>query len=596
MTHQEKLSTLRQAMSFHGIQAYFIPNSDPHQSEYLPEHWRIMPWLTGFSGSSGNVVVTADFAGVWTDSRYFIQAEQQLRGTGFELVKLTIPHTAEYIDWMVEHCPEGSSVGIDGNLLSLASKRAMETAFSAKKLKIKDVGNLIAGMWEDRPALPLGEIFAHEEHFAGKSRVAKLEALRQLMAEQGIHYHLCTALDEIAWIFNLRGTDVEYNPVPLAYALIDPCEVSLFIDRAKVPAALAEELQQQGIKLAPYTQIQGRLKQLQGNKPIYYEAGKTSFQLAQCIPANLPKMEGMHLSTRLKAIKNAREIEQIREVMVKDGVAMIRFLMWLEESVGKIDITEVSAADKLESFRAEQAHFVGPSFSTIAGYQGNGAIVHYRAEPETAANLHAEGIFLLDSGGQYLDGTTDITRTIALGPPSEEAMRDFTLVLKGHIAIATAIFPEGTRGYQIEGFARRALWAYGMNYGHGTGHGVGFFLNVHEGPQTLGTGASGRSATPFELGMLTSNEPGVYHQDRYGIRTENLILCVEHSESEAFGKFLAFETVTLCPIDVSLIDTSRLSTEELDWLNAYHDEVRKKLSPHLAGEEVSWLEKKTAHI
>lgn len=596
MTHQEKLSALRQAMTFQGVHAYFIPNSDPHQSEYLPEHWRIMPWLTGFTGSSGNVVVTADFAGVWTDSRYFIQAEQQLAGTGFELVKLTIPHTAEYIDWMVEQCPEGSTVGIDGNLLSLASKRAMEAAFRSKNLLIKDVGNLIAGIWEDRPGLPSGEVFAHEEVFAGKSRIDKLEAVRQLMAQQGIHYHLYTALDEIAWLFNLRGTDVEFNPVPLAYALIDPCDATLFIDRNKVPAALAEELQQQGIKLAPYTQIQGRLRQLNGKKSVYYEPGKTSFQLSQCIPANSPKIEGMHLSTPLKAIKNEREIEQIRQVMIKDGVAMVRFLKWLEASVGKMEITEVSAAEKLEAFRAEQEHFVGPSFSTIAGYQGNGAIVHYRAEPETAANLQPEGIFLLDSGGQYLDGTTDITRTVALSPASEEAKRDFTLVLKGHIAIATSIFPKGTRGYQLEGLARRALWAHGMNYGHGTGHGVGFFLNVHEGPQTLGTGASGRSATPFEVGMLTSNEPGIYHQDRYGIRIENLILCVEHSESEAFGQFLAFETVTMCPIDLSLIDKSLLSQEEITWFNAYHDEVREKLSPLLSEEEVAWLEEKTTHI
>lgn len=589
MTHPEKLAALRQTMKFLGLSAYYLPNSDPHQSEYLAEHWRLMPWLTGFTGSAGNVVVTADFAGVWTDSRYFIQAEQQLTGTGFELVKLTIPHTAEYLDWLAEQVPEGGTIGLDGNLVSMSRMEAMQSMFASKGISIKDVGNLLGPIWEDRPSLPVGEVFVHEVAFAGQSRTDKLLAVRKIMAEQDIHYHLFTALDEIAWLLNLRGTDVDYNPVAMAYALINPCEATLFIDQAKLSEAVAEELRSTGIQLAPYTQIQGRLKQLKGEKSVYLEPGKTSYQLAQCIPDGIQKKTGPHLSTLLKSIKNEQEIAHIHEVMVKDGVAIVRFLMWLEENVGHVEIDEYTAGEQLERFRAEQEHFVGSSFSTIAGYQGNGAIVHYRAEADTAAALKPEGILLLDSGGQYLDGTTDITRTIALGTPTAEQKRDFTLVLKGHIAIATAIFPEGTKGYQLEGFARRALWAHGMNYGHGTGHGVGFFLNVHEGPQTLGTGASGRAATAFQPGMLTSNEPGIYHEGRYGIRIENLVLCVEHSESEAFGKFLAFESVTLAPMDMSLVEDSLLTDEERGWLRHYHEMVWEKLSPRLSEVEKGWL-------
>ena len=472
MTHQEKLSSLRQAMSLHGISAYYLPNSDPHQSEYLAEHWRLMPWLTGFTGSAGNVVVTADFAGVWTDSRYFIQAEQELSGTGFELVKLKIPHTPEYIEWMVEHIPEGGTLGIDGNLISLSSYWKLEGAFRKKMIRIKDVGNLLDSIWEDRPPLPQVPIFVHEETYAGKSRIEKLEEVRKLMAEKDVHYHLFTALDEIAWLLNIRGSDVSYNPVAMAYVLLDPCEISLFIDQTKIPSNVEEALRNDGIRIAPYSQIQGRLKQLNQEKLIYLESAKTSYQLFQNIPLEMPRKDGMHLSTPLKSIKNEREIEHIRTVMVKDGIAMVRFLKWLEESVGKEEMTEVSVAEKLESFRAKQAHFIGPSFGTIAGYRGNGAIVHYSAKPETAASLKPEGIFLLDSGGQYLDGTTDITRTIALGIPTAEEKRDFTLVLKGHIAIATAIFPEGTKGYQIESFAKAStlvsgyeLWPWHRTWG-----------------------------------------------------------------------------------------------------------------------------------
>lgn len=596
ITTKTKLSGLRELLSENNLDAYFIPNTDPHQSEYIAGHWKTLAWISGFTGSAGNIVVSPEFAGLWTDSRYFIQGERQLKDSGIELMKLKIPHTPEYIEWMVENLPENGRVGVDGKLISLAMVERLKKAFAAKKLQIIDVGDLFEKLWQDRPSIPYSPVFVHELAFAGKSRTEKLKEIREAMTEKGVDSHLLTTLDDIAWTFNIRGGDVSYNPVAICYALITQNEATLFINPAKVSDEVKRELEGDGIILKEYETIGEALSQLSADKPMYCDPSKVSLWLKGFLPEGIKVEKGMSLSTPLKSIKNDTEVDHIRNVMIKDGVAMVRFLMWLEENVGKAELTEVSVAEQLEAFRAQQPDFKGPSFGTIAGYQGNGAIVHYSAEPETAASLHPEGIFLLDSGGQYLDGTTDITRTVALGPSTADQRRDFTLVLKGHIALATAIFPEGTRGYQLEGFARRAIWAQGMNYGHGTGHGVGFFLNVHEGPQTIGSGASGSLASAFQPGMLTSNEPGLYHEGKYGIRTENLVLCVSHSESEAFGKFLAFETVTLCPIDTSLLDRSLMTSEELKWLNAYHLQVFEKLSPHLSKDEEKWLKNKAQAI
>ena len=595
MNAGEKISKLRALMQAQNLDAYLIPNTDPHQSEYIAEHWRSMTWLSGFTGSAGNIVITHDFAGLWTDSRYFIQGERQLKGTGIELMKLKIPHTPEYIDWMVETLPEKGRVGIDETLFSLGKIRQMQEAFKSKGLKIVSAGDLIADVWEGRPSIPLNPIFEHDVKYAGRSRREKLSAIRENMNSESVDYHLITTLDDIAWIFNIRGNDVEYNPVGIAYALISQNHATLFISNQKVNTGLRNSLENDGVELAPYEEIENRLKEL-GESTILFDPAKTSLKLYEAIPSETARQEGIHLSTPMKAIKNEVETQYIRSTMIKDGVAVTRFFKWLEENIGKIHIDEVSAGEKLTAFRAEQEHFIGESFSTIAGYRAHGAIVHYRATPDIAFDLKPEGLFLLDSGGQYLDGTTDITRTVALGPPTTEEKRDFTLVLKGHIALARAVYPEGTQGYRIEGLARQALWSHGLDYGHGTGHGVGFFLNVHEGPQSISSRPSASKLSDLKPGMLTSNEPGVYHEDKYGIRTENLVLTVEHSDSEAFGKFFAFETVTLCYIDLNLVDKDLMNQEEIDWLNDYHQMVFERLSPRLEAEEVEWLRGKTERI
>ncbi|MEM6800660.1 MAG: aminopeptidase P family protein [Bacteroidota bacterium] len=591
---KEALSALRSILTERGLFALIIPNTDPHQSEYIADYWKVMQFLSAFSGSTGNIVITQDFAGVWTDSRYFIQAENQLAEGEFELVKLNIPHTPEYLDWIEEKAPDGAKVGIDGRLFSMALVQKMEKIFADKALEIIDTGDIISPIWSNRPILPLAPIFEHELSFVGKSREQKLREVRQDMQEKGATYTLISSLDDIAWLYNIRGNDVKYNPTSLAYSLIGMQEAKLFIHPSKVSDSLREKLSKD-VQLLSYDALEVSLSEIPADSKLYLDPGKNSYSLLDSIPDHVEVFQGMNLTTLPKALKNETEIAHIKACMVKDGVAMTRFLIWLEDSVGKMEITEVSAAEKLESFRAEEEHFMGPSFGTIAGYNGNGAIVHYSAEAESCASLTAKGIFLLDSGGQYLDGTTDITRTVTLGSPTEEEKRDFTLVLKGHIGIATAVFPSGTRGQQIEASARRALWKYGLNYGHGTGHGVGFFLNVHEGPQTMGSGASGAQGVPMMPGMLTSNEPGVYHSGKYGIRIENLILCVEDQKTD-FGQFLRFDTVSLCPIDLRLIDSSLLNKEEKTWLNNYHKRVYEQLSPRLNASEKAWLQERTQEI
>ena len=594
MNAKEKLAALRAQMQEQGLDAYIILNTDPHQSEYIAEYFRVMKWLTGFTGSTGTVVVTHDFAGVWTDSRYFIQAEQELKNSGFELVKLKIPHTPEYLDWLVESLSEMNVIGVNGKVCSLAHYDRIEDFCLDSGFELTDAGDLTEGIWQDRPSIPANPIIVHEDHFAGKSVSRKLAEIRKEMQAEGMDFYHISALDEIAWLYNLRGSDIPYNPVFYAYAMVGLENAWLFTSTKSVSEEVYDHLSP-AVEICSYRQWGKVISEIGETEHFVLDPKTSSAHLLNDMPDLLTLMYGESLITPRKAIKNEIEIHNIKRVMEKDGIALIKFLMWLEEAVPLGDISETHAADKLEEFRAEQEHYMGPSFGTIAGYAGNGAIVHYSAKEETAAILKAEGIFLLDSGGQYLDGTTDITRTLALGPPTNEQKRDFTLVLKGHIAIATTIFPEETAGYQIEGFARRALWQHGLDYGHGTGHGVGFFLNVHEGPQSLGSGATGKYATPLEVGMLTSNEPGVYHEGEYGIRTENLILCVPHSETK-FGKFYTFETVTLCPIDKLLIDVSLLDQSEIDWLNEYHRMVHERLAPHLNEGEREWLKEKTSSI
>ncbi|MEM7658173.1 MAG: aminopeptidase P family protein [Bacteroidota bacterium] len=590
------LTALRAKLEEAGIHAYFLPNSDPHQSEYPAPHWRLMPWLTGFTGSAGNVLFTQDFAGVWTDSRYFLQADAELNPMGFELMKLMVPHTPEFLNWMKENLPVGSTLALDGSLVSLSRIRSFEKHLSAKNIQIQDVGDWVSDCWPERPELPMAPLKDHPVKFAGKSREDKLMALREQMKATGATHHLLTSLDEWAWLLNVRGSDVAYNPVAVGYVLVSEETATLFIQPEKVSPQLAKILEEAGVSIDPYEAVGEALAALPKEAVLRFDPARISWQLSQQISGDCQPQEGEHFTTLSKAQKNEVEQQHIRSVMVKDGIAMVRFLRWLEKRVPAGGLTEHEVGKQIHRFRFEQERYVGHSFSPIVGYRGNGAIVHYSAKEGDCAELQPGGMLLVDSGGQYEDGTTDITRTIALGSPTEAERRDFTLVLKGHIALAMAAFPEGTAGYQLEAFARMPLWQHGMTYGHGTGHGVGFYLNVHEGPQSFGRAASGKSAVALAPGMLTSNEPGLYHEGKYGIRIENLMLCVPYTENEAYGKFLALETVTLCPIDQQLIDPAMLTFEEKEWLNQYHQLVLLRLSPFLLAEEQAWLQQQCSPI
>jgi Xaa-Pro aminopeptidase len=590
MMNNLKLKLLREKMKDQEIDAYLIPITDPHLGEYLPGHWRIIEWLTGFTGSAANVVVTAHFAGLWTDSRYFIQAENELKDSGFELVKLNIPHTPEYIDWLEENLGPDPVIAVDGRILPVGTLKLLNAKLGWKNPIIQLNKDLVSGLWTDRPPMPDGRAFEHETRFTGESREEKIRRVRSGMKKLRAGYHLITSLDDIAWLLNIRGSDVSYSPLLTAYVLLSDNSLDLFVDPAKIPHDLENKLANAGVKIYPYHEAANALKKIEGSS-ILITPGTTSAALYYSLPADIEIIEEVSVPTRLKAIKNSTEIRHIKNVMVKDGVALTKFFYWLDKTLGKEKVTEISAADKLLSFRLEQENCQGASFATIAAYNEHGASPHYCSTAESDVELKPEGIFLLDSGGQYLDGTTDVTRTIALAKPTVQQKTDFTLALKGTINLALVKFPLGTKGYQVEILARKALWDRGMNYGHGTGHGVGFFLNVHEGPQTIGTGASGDMKTIFEPGMLTADEPAIYREGEYGFRTENLILCIEKEKTE-YGQFLGFETVTLACIDTSLIDTDLLTGTEKDWITSYHKEGFSKLKGFLRPEEAEWLENK----
>ena len=590
-----KLEAIRSKMKKNGIDAYIIPITDPHLGEYVPDHWKIIRWLTGFTGSAANVVITGSFAGLWTDSRYFIQAESQLKSSGFKLMKLKIPHTPEYISWMVQNLETSSKVAADGRIMPLGIVQMIEKAFTRKKIALDLEQDLVSDIWEDREPMPAAEAFEHPLRFAGKSRKEKIADVRLRMNAMQADYQLLTSLDDIAWLLNIRGGDVKFSPLFTSFSIIAQKEVLLFADSEKIPVSLNKKLESDGLTILPYEQVNTELSKIEGGKSIIITPGTTSASLFRSIPVDVDIIEEISIPTRMKAVKNDVEIENIRQVMIKDGLALTMFFHWLENSVGKMKITEISAANKLLEFRMQQEDCTGPSFATIAGYNEHGALPHYCATPETDVELKREGIFLLDSGGQYYGGTTDVTRTICLGKPDEQQKTDFTLALKGTINLAMVRFPMGTKGYQIEVLARKALWDKGMNYGHGTGHGVGYFLNVHEGPQTIGTGASGDLKTMIEPGMLISDEPAIYREGEYGFRTENLILCVEDKETE-FGKFLKFETVNLGYIDTLLVAKELMTDDEIKWLNDYHQLVYDILSQLLPENVKQWLKGKTKPI
>ncbi|MFT5833374.1 MAG: Xaa-Pro aminopeptidase [Cognaticolwellia sp.] len=588
MKMNKRLDDLRTLMQTYNLAAYIIPNTDPHQSEYIAEHWRSMTWVSGFDGSAGTLAVTNEFAGVWTDTRYFLQAEEQLEGSGVSLMRLQVQGQPEYVNWLADNLPKGSEVGIDGKLFSIAQVATMRQIFEKKGIELVACDDLIKMIWKDRPAIPENPIFIHDIVYAGKSRTEKIADIRQKMDKKGVRFHLLTALDDIAWLLNIRGNDVTCNPVAICYALITPENVQLFINPKKIPINIAHELKVDKIELLGYSSIENALKGLPKGAVILLSKNQVSHWLRNAIPNETELEFGASIPHYAKAIKNDVEIDHFRKVMVKDGVAMVRFFKWLEENIGQTKISELSAANQLEAFRAEQADFVGNSFDAISGYKGHGAIIHYRVTPETDWEMDADGVYLIDSGGQYLDGTTDITRTVTLGNPNEKEKIAYTSVLKAHIAVAMAHFPEGATGRHLHAICKQHVWNQGLDYGHGTGHGVGFFLNVHEGPQRIGDG--GGSSVPFQIGMVTSNEPGNYIEGAYGIRIENLIVTIPSK----YEGYLTSETITLCPIDKNLIKKELLTEAELNWFNGYHYMVYDRLSPHLNVEEIAWLRDKTS--
>ncbi|MBP7485909.1 MAG: aminopeptidase P family protein [Parabacteroides sp.] len=590
---QQRISALREAMKHYNMGAYIIPSSDPHLSEYPADCWKSRQWISGFTGSAGTVVITADKAGLWTDSRYFLQAAKELEGSGIELYKMGLPETPGLPAFILRNLQENETVGLDGQTYSVADAEELNLVLKKKKITLDVSRDLIHEIWIDRPAIPGGMLFELPVEYSGKSTSDKLEAINTKLHEAGADGLVLCALDEIAWTFNIRGNDVEYNPVVVSYAFISEEETVLFILPGKITHEMSKNLQAEGVTLADYSKITSYLAKLKDKTRLYIDPKKTNFALYNALPFSCEVIEGVSPVAMLKSIKNEKEIEGFSNAMVRDGVALTRFFIWMEKSLsaGKT-LTEISISEKLAEFRNKQALYVSESFETIAGYKGHGAIVHYGATPESNATLAQEGLLLIDSGAQYFDGTTDITRTIALGEPTEAMMKDFTRVLKGHISLAKCKFPQGTRGSQLDILARKALWDNGINYMHGTGHGIGHFLNVHEGPQSI---RMEENPVALQPGMVISNEPGVYRTDEYGIRIENLILVREDSETE-FGKFYSFETLTLCPIDRKLIITSQLSARERAWLNKYHQRVYEKLSPFLFEEEKEWLKNKTAEL
>ncbi|WP_298073066.1 aminopeptidase P family protein [uncultured Bacteroides sp.] len=585
-TIKERIRALRTWMKQMGIDAFIIPSTDPHLSEYVAPHWQSREWISGFTGSAGTVVVTGNEAGLWTDSRYFLQAARQIEGTGIDLYKEMLPETPSIPAFLSERLKKGQTAGIDGRVFATDAARSLREELAVKGIGLKCTPDPMEQIWNGRPEMPQAPAFIYDTKYAGRTCTEKLEAIRTEMKKAEADSLLLSALDEIAWTLNLRGSDVHCNPVVVSYLLIGRDEAHYFINSRKVTPEVAAHLHEAGVSLHTYQEIESYLTQLPAGS-LMLEPGKTNYAVRSAIPQSCRVIEAPSPVALLKAVRNEQETAGLRQAMRRDGVALVKFLKWLEEAVPQGTETEISVDRKLHELRAAQPLYMGESFDTIAGYGAHAAIVHYEATPETDIPLEPRGFLLLDSGAQYLDGTTDITRTIALGPLTDEEKTDYTLILKGHIDLAMAVFPEGTRGAQLDVLARMPIWQHRMNFLHGTGHGVGHFLNVHEGPQSI---RMNENPVALRAGMVTSNEPGVYKAGSHGIRTENLVLTVPAGEG-LFGRYLKFETVTLCPICTRGIVRSLLTPAETDWLNQYHRKVYEQLSPGLNEDERLWLEK-----
>ena len=584
------LEALRDLMRSKHIDAVIIPGTDPHQSEYPSEHWKFRDYVSGFTGSNGTAVVTLDDAGLWTDSRYFLQAAEQLEGSGFTLRKENIPGEPTVLEWLGEVLDEDAVVGVDGRLFSLIEANRIEMFCAQNGFMFAPDVRAAEAIWTDRPARPMNPAFVHDEALAGEDVDSKISRVVDALDAADADGLLITALDEIAWLLNLRGSDVDYTPVVIAFAYVSEDERVLFIDSEKVTSEVKDHLKKYGVKIKDYDDIEKFLGKISSTATVMVDPNRVSDALGQAMICNKTYMASPVIA--LKGVKNECQIAGFRQAMLYDGAAMVRMMMWLEQNVAN-GITEMDVDRRLQQERAAYASNRGDSFHMIAGYKDHGAIVHYEATDESAYTLAPEGLLLIDTGGQYLEGTTDITRTISLGNPTAAEKHDYTLILKGHLALARAVFPKGTMGVQLDVLARGPLWNEGMTYLHGTGHGVGHFLGCHEGPQSIRMEAN---PTPLELGMVTSNEPGIYKTGEYGIRTENLLLCVPACSNEEWGEFYKFESLTLFPYDTTLMDMDMLSREEVKQINDYHAMVCERLRPLLSADEAQWLEQKCKSI
>ncbi|MCX2891864.1 MULTISPECIES: aminopeptidase P family protein [unclassified Pseudomonas] len=590
----QRLAQVRQAMAVAGIHALLVPSADPHLSEYLPGYWQGRQWLSGFHGSVGTLVVTSGFAGLWVDSRYWEQAEHELAGSGIELMKL-LPGKPGALEWLGEHVEPNGNVAVDGAVMALASARQLAERLKLRGARLITDKDLLGQVWSGRPALPANPVYQHLGPHATVSRAEKLAQLRQGMQAKGADWHFIATLDDIAWLFNLRGSDVSYNPVFLAFALISQQQAILFVGQDKVDEHLRQVLAVDGIEVRDYSEAGQALAGVPAGSRLLVDPARVTCGLLDNLQADAVLVEGLNPTTLSKSCKGDDDLVHIRQVMEQDGAALCEFFAWFEANLGREVITELTVDEQLSAARARRPNFVSLSFSTIAAFNANGAMPHYRATEQSHAHIEGDGLLLIDSGGQYLGGTTDITRMVPVGIPSQAQKEDCTRVLKGMIALSRTTFPRGVLSPLLDAIARAPIWADQVDYGHGTGHGVGYFMNVHEGPQVIAYQAAAAPQTAMQAGMISSIEPGTYRPGQWGVRIENLVVNREAGKS-AFGDFLCFETLTLCPIDTRCLLPERLSIEEVTWLNQYHATVRERLAPRLMGDALAWLHTRTAPL
>jgi len=597
MMIRERIAALREEMKKAGITAYMVPTSDFHGSEYVGAYFKCRAFLSGFTGSAGTLVVMQDMAGLWTDGRYFLQAEEQLKDTGITLYKMEEEGVPTVREFLVNKLEKGQTLGFDGRVVNAKEAEEFSTELEKKGAFICYEIDLVDKIWAERPELSKEPVMVLDVKYAGKSREEKIAEIRKKMEKENADTFILTSLDDIAWLLNIRGNDVKCNPVVLSYLVMTKDNIVLFANRKAFSEAVEEELAKAGVSLQNYHEIYAYIKAIPAGRRVFLDKKKTNYAVVKSLLNGVEMIDKTNLTLLPKAIKNSVEMENIRKAHKKDGVAVIKFIYWLKTKVAEETITELSAAAKLEEFRGEQEHYMGPSFTPIIGYGPHGAIVHYSATEDSNCQIKPKGFVLLDTGGQYLEGTTDITRTVALGPVTEEEKKYFTLVLKGNLNLSAAKFLYGCRGVNLDYLARSPLWEIGMNFNHGTGHGVGYFLNVHEAPNgfryKLNKGKN--ESAVFEEGMLTSNEPGLYLEGKFGIRHENLMLCVK-DEKNSYGQFMRFDTVTMVPFDLDAIEPSLLNEREKRLLNQYHKTVYAKISPYLDGEIKEWLKEATREI